>query len=119
MTKRKPTQYGATSLLNDPRIRRAYHEDRTYYSVTDLIRVLTDTEFPDEYWADLKKREPSLASAEEVLEIDHDGKVEEILAVDSAGVFRVVQSVVSPAADRIKRWLAESAVQQLEEMENP
>jgi prophage antirepressor-like protein len=119
MTKRKQTQNRASSLLNDSRIRRGYHEDQTYYSVTDLIRVLTDTEFADEYWTDLKKRESSLASAEEVLEIDRDGKIEEILAVDSAGVFRVVQSVVSPAADRVKRWLAESAVQRLEEMENP
>ena len=101
------------------RIRRAYHADRTYYSVTDLIRVLTDTEFPDEFWADLKKREPLLASAEEVLEIEIDGKIAEILAVDAAGVFRVVQSVVSPTADRLKRWLADSAVQRIEELENP
>ena len=119
MTKRKQTQNGAAGLLNDRRIRRAYHADRTYYSVTDLIRVLTDTEFPDEFWADLKKREPLLASAEEVLEIEIDGKIAEILAVDAAGVFRVVQSVVSPTADRLKRWLADSAVQRIEELENP
>jgi DNA-damage-inducible protein D len=119
MTRRKQTQNGAVSLLNDRRIRRTYHEDRTYYSVTDLIGVLTDTEFPDEYWADLKKREPSLASAEEVLEIEIDGKIVEILAVDAAGVFRVVQSVVSPMADRLKRWMAESAVRRIEELANP
>jgi len=45
--------------------------------------------------------------------------LEDILAVDSAGVFRVVQSIVSPVADRVKRWLAESAVQRIEELENP
>ena len=119
MTKRKQTQNGAVALLNDQRIRRAYHEDRTYYSVTDLIRVLADTEHPEEYWEDLKKCEPSLANVEEWLEVDRDGAVEEIAAVDSAGVFRVVQSIATPAADRVKRWLAESAVQRLEEMENP
>ena len=119
MTKRKQVQNGAVALLNDQRIRRAYHEDRTYYSVTDLIRVLTETEHAEEFWADLKKREPSLANVEEWLEVNRDGAVEEIAAVDSAGVFRVVQSIASPAADRVKRWLAESAVQRLEEMENP
>jgi prophage antirepressor-like protein len=119
MTKRKQTHNAASNLLNDSRVRRAYHEDRTYYSVTDLIRVLTDTEYPGEYWADLKKREPSLASAEAVLEIEIDGTIQEVLAVDSVGVFRVVQSVVSPAADRLKRWLAESAAQRIEELENP
>jgi hypothetical protein len=119
MTKRKSTQNGAASLLNDGRIRRAYHEDRTYYCVTDLIRVLTDTEYPEDYWADLKKREPALVSIEEWLEVAKDGAVDAIPAVDAAGVFRVVQSITSPAADRVKRWLAESAVQRLEEMENP
>jgi hypothetical protein len=119
MTKRKVSQNGAAGLLNDDRIRHAYHEDRTYYCVTDLIRVLTDTEYPQEYWADLKKREPVLASIEEGLEVEKDGEVELIPAVDAAGVFRVVQSITSPAADRVKRWLAESAVQRIEELENP
>jgi prophage antirepressor-like protein len=119
MTKRKQTQNGASGLLNDSRIRRAYHEDRTYYSVTDLIRVLTDTQYPEEFWDDLKKREPSLATLEQWMEVGWAGMNEEIAAVDAAGVFRVVQSIASPAADRVKRWLAESAVQRLEEMENP
>jgi DNA-damage-inducible protein D len=119
MTKRKQTQNGVTTLLNNDRIRRAYHEDRTYYSVTDLIRVLTDTQYPEEFWSDLKKREPSLASLEEWMEIGWAGMNEEIAAVDASGVLRVVQSIASPAADRVKRWLADSAVQRLEEMENP
>jgi hypothetical protein len=119
MTKRKATQNGAAALLNNDRIRRAYHADRTYYCVTDLIRVLTDTPYPEEFWNDLKKREPSLATLEEWLEVGWAGMNEEIAAVDAAGVFRVVQSIASPAADRVKRWLAESAVQHLDEFENP
>jgi len=119
MTKRKQTQNAVAALLNDGRIRRAYHEDRTYYCVTDLIRVLTETQYPDEFWTDLKKREPSLTGLEEWLEVGSAGMVEEIPAVDLAGVLRVVQSIASPAAERVKRWLAESAVQRLEEMENP
>jgi DNA-damage-inducible protein D len=119
MTKRKMGQNGVAGLLRDDRIRRAYFEDRTYYCVTDLIRILTDTEYPAEYWADLKKREPALASIEEGLEVAKDGGIETIPAVDAAGVFRVVQSITSPAAEKVKRWLADSAVQRLEEMENP
>src|SRR5881296_1238153 len=113
MTKRKMSQNAVAGLLNDDRIRRAYFEDRTYYCVTDLIRVLTDTEYPEEYWADLKKREPVLASVEEGLEVEKDSAAEMIAAVDAAGVFRVVQSITSPAAERVKRWLADSAVQRL------
>jgi len=119
MTKRKAIGNGVAGLLNNDRIRRTYFADRTYYCVTDLIRVLTDTEYPEEYWEDLKKREPALANVEEGLEIPTEGGVESIAAVDVAGVLRVVQSITSPAAEKVKRWLADSAVQRLEEMENP
>jgi prophage antirepressor-like protein len=119
MTKRKASQNGAGGLLNDGRIRRVHHEDHTYYCVTDLIRVLTETEYPDEYWADLKKREPALGAIEEWMEVEKDGAGETIPAVDAAGVYRVVQSITSPAAERVKRWLADSAIGRLEEMENP
>lgn len=119
MTRRKPAQSAVSALLNHDRIRRAYHEDCTYYCVTDLIRVLTDTQYPEEFWSDLKKREPSLATLEEWLEVGSAAMTEEIAAVDAAGVFRVVQSITSPAADRVKRWLADSAVQRIEELENP
>jgi len=119
MTKRKSNGNGVAGLLNDDRIRRTFFEDRTYYCVTDLIRVLTNTGYPEEYWSDLKQREPALASVEEALEVERDGAAETIAAVDAAGVFRVVQSITSPAAEKVKRWLADSAVQRLEEMENP
>src|SRR5690349_22179331 len=108
MTKRKSAQNAAAALLNHDRIRRAFHEDRTDYCVIDLIRVLTDTQYPEEFWSDLKKREPSLATLEEWMEVGWAGMNEEIAAVDGAGVFRGVQAIAPPAADRVKRWLADA-----------
>lgn len=117
--KRKQSQTGLNALLNDERVRRAYHEGRTYYCVTDLIRILAETQYPDEHWTELKQREPALATLEEWLEVEREGQVDLIPATDSAGVCRLIQSVSSPLAEKLKRFLAESAVQRLEELENP
>lgn len=119
MTKRKQSPAVVQALLNDPSVRRAYHEGSAYYSATDLIRILAETRFAEEYWADLKKREPALASLEEHLEHEVDGHVDVIAALDLHGVFRLVQAIPTSAAERIKRWLNESAVLRLEELENP
>src|SRR4051812_38931576 len=111
MTKRKLSQSPITALLNDDRVRRAHHADQTYYSIIDLIQILTETRFPNECWEDLKKREPALAAIEARLEIDHEGQTDVIAAVDVSGVFRLIQSISSPQAEKLKRWLAESAAQ--------
>jgi hypothetical protein len=117
--KRKQNQTGLAVLLNDERIRRAYHDGRAYYSVTDLIRILAETQHPDEHWTELKRREPALAGVEEWLEVEQEGQVDLIPATDAAGVCRLIQSIASPLAEKLKRFLAESAVRRLEEMENP
>jgi hypothetical protein len=117
--KRKQVRNGLDVLLGDDRIRRAFHEDQVYYSVSDLIRMLTETQHPEEYWAEMKRREPELGRLEEWMEVEREGQVESIPTVDAAGVCRIVQSVSSPAAERFKRWLAESAVRQVAEAENP
>jgi hypothetical protein len=85
------------------------------------VQVLTETEHPDEYWADLKAREPALARLAESVEfqVDEDGRTVTTDALDLEGVLRLIQSIPSPRAERIKRWMAESARQRIEEAENP
>src|SRR5256885_412780 len=95
MSKRKMTQNQVQALLNHASVRRAYHEGQTYYCVTDLIRVLAQTQFPEEYWNGLKKREPALVNLEICLEIEREGQVELMPTVDAAGVFRLIQSIAS------------------------
>jgi hypothetical protein len=119
MTKRTQSPSVVQALLNAPSVRRAYHEGRTYYSVTDLIRTLAETRFPEEYWVDLKQREPVFAPLEAHLEVEVEGNIDIISALDIQGVFRLIQSITTPAAERIKHWLGESAVLRLEELENP
>jgi hypothetical protein len=112
LAKKQTTRSGGVqTLLNDPQIRRAEHERRTVYSVQDVVRALTGSEHPAEMWEDLKRREPALAAI--VLDAD------EFEGVDLAGVFRLVQSIDSPRADRLKNWLAQNAFERLEEAEDP
>src|SRR4051794_29614040 len=119
MSKRKQSPSVVQALVHDPAVRRAFHEGQTYYCATDLIRILTETQFPEQAWEDLKRREPALAGLEENMEVEREGNVDIIPTLDIQGVLRLIQSVASPVAERMKRWLAQAGVQRLEELDNP
>jgi DNA-damage-inducible protein D len=118
---------GIQGLLADGRVRRIEREGRTLYAVVDVIAALADSRRPAEYWADLKLREPALAGLVEAVEftgVQNEptlvGDGSEVLeAATFDGVLRLVQSIPSAKAERIKRWLAATAKERLEEQENP
>ena len=117
MIKRKQSHLGLVALLSDPRIRRGYVDGKTQYSIHDVIRSLAETEFPEEYWSELKNREPVLLSSE--VSSRSRGFLVLTETIDQAGVLRLIQSIPSPKAERLKKWLIESAIQRLEEQDNP
>jgi DNA-damage-inducible protein D len=103
------------SLLNDERLRKQVLEGRTLYAAVDVVSVLSDSQHPMELWGDLKQREPGLADAVTVIELD--GSAEDALNVE--GVFRLIQSMPGDRAERLRRWLASTARERMEETENP
>ena len=111
------------TLLSDPKIDRAQQEGQTLYSAIDVVAALSESAHPGELWADLKGREPVLARLAEVLETtDADGTTRTAEFVDLGGVFRIVQAMPASAsakAERVKAWLAKSAVERLAEVDNP
>jgi hypothetical protein len=119
-SKSTPTS-GIYGLLSDPRVLRKQHEAEDWFSAVGIVQVLTESEHPEEYWNDLKLREPILASKVEPLEfvLNDEGSTITVDALDLDGVLRLIQSIASPRAERLKRWLVESARQRLEEAENP
>ncbi|HWP40639.1 MAG TPA: hypothetical protein VNL70_06905, partial [Tepidisphaeraceae bacterium] len=121
MSSRRPTAGGLEGVLSDPRVLRANRGEELgiWYSAPGIVQVLTETEHADKYWADLKTREPALARLAERVEfqVDEDGRTIAVDALDLEGVLRLIQSIPSPRAERIKRWMAESARQRLEEAE--
>jgi hypothetical protein len=120
MPRRKATPAIALNLLGDPHIRHGLADGKTVYAIEDVLSVLLETAHPADAWAGLKRREPALALLEEWADFDTDaGDTESLRAVDAAGLFRLAQSLPSSRAERLKKWLAESGVQRLEELDNP
>jgi hypothetical protein len=107
-------------VLSDPRVLQAERDGQTWYSALGIVEVLAETEHPEEYWNDLKIREPLLAAMSEEIEfLVEDGKIISTDALHLNGVLRLVQAISSPRAERLKNWLIESALQRLQESENP
>jgi BRO family, N-terminal domain/ORF6C domain len=106
----------------DASIRRIWHDGRWFFSVIDLIGVLTDSARPRKYWSDLKKR---LLDEEGFSELSAkigqlkmpsaDGKYYRTDAADRETVLRLIQSIPSPKAEPVKQWLARVGVERLEE----
>jgi hypothetical protein len=110
------------SVLSDPRVYQVQRDNQTWYSVAGVLEVLTESEDVKGLWEQLKSREPLLATLCEPLPLmsaDPQDQPRTFEAMNFDGIMRLVQSVQSPRAERVKRWLIETARQRLEEAENP
>src|SRR5262249_54312117 len=102
-----------------------WHQDRWYFSVVDVIAILTESANPRRYWSDLKRKliaEGYSELYEKIVQLkmqSADLKSYVTDAADTTALLRIVQSVPSPRAEPLKRWLAEVGTQRIEEIENP
>jgi DNA-damage-inducible protein D len=102
------------------KIRKIWHNEAWYFSIVDIIGVLTDSVVPRNYWATLKKREPQLLTNCQQLKIlSTDGKQRLTDCANTEGVFRILMSVPSPKAEPVKLWLANLGKQAIDEAEDP
>lgn len=99
-------------------------QEKWYFSVVDVIGVLTTSERARKYWSDLKiklKLEGSELS-EKIGQLKmkaEDGKLRITDVADTEQLFRLIQSVPSPKAEPFKLWLAKVASERLDEIEDP
>ena len=101
-------------------IRKTWHEEQWYFSVIDVIGVLTESTNAKTYWYVLKKREPHLLTICKKLKMKGvDGKAYPSDCANTEGVLRIIMSVPSPKAEPLKLWMAQTAVERIEETENP
>ena len=109
----------------DHAIRRLWRDGRWYFSVIDVIGVLTDAPIPRNYWADMKRRIQNegfyelLAKCQRLKLTATDGKNRVTDAADTETLLRIIQSVPSPKAEPIKQWLAREGAKRLEEATRP
>ncbi len=101
-------------------IRRVLHNDEWYYSVTDMVLVLTESIDELAYWRKLKEREPQLVTICHTFKLPaKDGKLRDADCVNTKNGFRLVQSIPSPKAEPFKQWLAQVGYERIQEIENP
>lgn len=99
-------------------------EEKWYFSIIDVIKVLTGSDRPRKYWSDLKiklKKEGSELS-ENIGQLKmpaEDGKMRKTDIADTEQLFRLIQSVPSPKAEPFKLWIAKVAKERIDEIEDP
>ena len=107
-------------VFEDKKIRRLWHDNEWFYSVTDIIAVLTDSKDELAYWRKLKQRESQLVTICHGLKMPaKDGRLRYADCVNTKNAFRLIQSIPSKKAEPFKQWLAQLAKERIEEIENP
>lgn len=113
-------------IFENNNIRRYYKKDEEewYYSVLDVIAVLTDSTNPRNYWKVLKhrlKQEDSelVTNCNRFKLRAKDGKMRKTDCVTEEQLFRLIQSIPSPKVELFKQWLAKVGTERLEEERNP
>lgn len=100
-------------------------KEEWYFSVIDIVGVLTDSKNPRDYWYRIKKRmteeeKSELSTFCRQLKLEaNDGKMRETDVADMQGIFRIIQSVPSPKAEPFKMWLAEVGKERIDEIIDP
>ncbi len=99
-------------------------EEEWYFSVVDVVEVLTDSANPQTYWRVLKKRlkdegNETVTNCNALKMLAPDGKMRKTDCLDTKGVLRLVQSIPSPKAEPFKMWLAQVGSERLDEIADP
>lgn len=110
-------------IFQDKKIRRTWHEDTWWFSVLDIVSVLTDSSDPKQYINKMRQRDEQLSKGwvqlVHTLTIDTPGGKQKMNCVNTEGAFRIIQSIPSPRAEPFKLWLAQVGYERVEEIQNP
>ncbi|WP_310625110.1 BRO family protein [Limnohabitans sp.] len=113
-------------LFESTRVRSHWsaEQEKWYFSVVNVVQVLTDSSNPTDYLKKLRKRDAELGSylgtnCPQVAMPSESGVMRKTLAVDIPTLLRLVQSIPSPKAEPFKRWLAKVGHERMQEMADP
>ncbi len=119
-------QYNAIKLFETKKVRTIWDdkEEKWYFSIVDVVAVLTDSVDANAYWRKLKQR--LKAEGNETVTNCHglkmsaaDGKMRLTDVADTQQLLRLVQSIPSPKAEPFKQWMAQVAAERLDQMQDP
>ncbi|MBO5138377.1 MAG: phage antirepressor protein [Bacilli bacterium] len=113
-------------LFENSKIRRQEYNGEWYYSIVDIIEILSDSKNPRRYWTDLKRKietEENFQLYENIVQLKlpsiKDGKRYITDCGNRETIFRIIQSVPSPNAEPFKLWFARLAEERIQEVINP
>ena len=113
------------ALFKGKKIRKIIHNNEWWFSVIDIIEILTGSDRPRKYWSDLKKKladEGYIELSEKIGQLKlmaSDGKYYSTDCANTETMLRIIQSVPSPKVEPLKRWLARVGYERVQEIENP
>ena len=113
-------------LFEEKKVRTVWDDEKEewFFSVVDVVEVLTDSANPTDYLKKMRKREPELGvyigtNCPQVTMTSSTGKKRKTLAATIEQLFRIIQSIPSPKAEPFKQWMAEVAAERLHQMQDP
>ena len=113
-------------LFEDKLVRSVWDEEKEewYFSIVDVVEILTDSSDPKQYMKKMRSRDEELNSnwgtiCTPLQMIGKDGKRREIQAANTQGLFRIIQSIPSKKAEPFKQWLAKVGAERLDQLQDP
>lgn len=113
-------------LFEDKKVRALWDEEKEewFFSIIDVVEILTESKNPQVYWRVLKKRltdegNQTVTNCNALKMLAADGKMRKTDAFDMEGIFRIIQSIPSPKAEPFKLWLAKVGKERIDETIDP
>ncbi len=120
------TKSESLKLFEDKKVRTVWdsEQEKWYFSIVDVVAVLTDSPDPQRYWRVLKTRlkkegNETVSNCSGLKMRAADGKMRMTDVADSEQLFRLIQSIPSPKAEPFKQWMAMVASQRLDQIQDP
>jgi hypothetical protein len=120
------TQHNKIQLFEEKKVRALWDDvaEKWYFSIVDVVAVLTESPNPRNYWKVLKYRlikegNESVTNCNQLKMLSSDGKRYKTDVADTEQLLRLIQSIPSPKAEPFKQWMAQVAAQRLDQMQDP
>ncbi len=120
------TQQNAIKVFEEKKVRTVWDSEKEewYFSIIDVIAILTESDNPRRYWSDLKHKLIKEGSQlyDKIVQLKlpaEDGKMRLTDVADTQQLFRLIQSIPSPKAEPFKLWMAQVAKERLDQLQDP
>lgn len=120
------TKKESIKLFEEKKVRTVWDDETEtwYFSIVDVVAILTDSKDPTAYWRKLKQRlkeegNETVTNCHGLKMRAADGKMRLTDVADTEQLFRLIQSIPSPKAEPFKQWMAQVAATRLEQMQDP